>query len=100
MNRIHVVVTFEVKPQSSSEFTALLEAVQRDLPRVRGCLGVRVFASLEDPCVWTLLEDWDSVEAHQVHIDHLIASGAWDQVVTHLAKPPVSHHCVELASGA
>lgn len=31
---------------------------------------------------------------------HLMASGMWDQLATHLAKPPVSHHCAELASVA
>jgi len=92
MSGIQVIITFETKPEASSPFTALLDQVQLDLPRVNGCKGVRVFSRSDSPCMFTLLEHWDSEAAHQAHIAQVVASGAWDSIAAHLAKDPVSHY--------
>lgn len=92
MYGIQVIITFETKPEAASPFAALLAQVQQDLPRVNGCAGVRVFAGSDDPCVFTLLEHWDSKASHQAHIAHVVASGAWDSMAVYLAKDPVSHY--------
>lgn len=92
MSGIQVIITFETKPEASLPFAALLDQVQQDLPRVNGCKGVRVFSGSESPCVFTLLEHWDSEAAHQAHIATVVASGAWDSIAAHLARDPVSHY--------
>ncbi len=92
MNGIHVIVTFHTKPDWASRFSALLEQVRQDLPQVSGCRGVRVFAGGDDPCLFTLVEEWESAAAHQAHIGRVVASGAWDGIAAHLAAEPLSNY--------
>lgn len=92
MSGINVIITFETKPESAAGFSALLEQVKRDLPRVSGCRGVRVFAGASDACLFTLLEEWDTTAAHQAHIAGVVASGAWEGIAAHLVREPVSNY--------
>lgn len=96
MNTIKVIITFETKPESSTQFAALLKQISHDLPKVSGCQGIRIFETNNQPHLFTLLEDWDSVAAHQIHIDKVVSSGAWANIAVHLAKDPVSHYCNEM----
>lgn len=95
MHSTHIIITFETKPESAAPFAALLEQVKRELPTVPGCRSVRLFAATGKPCVFTLLEDWDSASQHQRHIDQVVSSGAWANLAAHLAKEPVSHYYTE-----
>jgi quinol monooxygenase YgiN len=92
MSGTQVIITFETKPDASIPFASMLTQVQQDLPRVPGCRGVRVFTGSENPCIFTLLEHWDSQAEHQAHIQTVVASGTWDRIAAHLAKDPVSHY--------
>ncbi|MEC5159184.1 quinol monooxygenase YgiN [Janthinobacterium sp. CG_23.3] len=94
MSGIHVIVTFQTKAEAAAGFSALLAQVQRDLPEVEGCRGVQVFAGAGDPCLFTLLEEWDSAALHQAHIGRVVASGAWAGIAAQLAAEPLSHYCV------
>lgn len=96
MQTTQVIITFETKPESLASFSALLQTVKTDLPQVSGCQGVQVWAGQDDPCMFTLLETWDSAAAHQAHIQGVVASGAWDAIAAHLAKDPVSHYYAPL----
>lgn len=95
MHSTQIIITFETKPESAAPFAALLEQVKRDLPTVSGCRSVRVFSATAHPCIFTLLEDWDSESQHQRHIDTVVSSGAWATLAAHLAKDPVSHYYTE-----
>ena len=77
MHSTQIIITFETKPESVNPFSALLAQVKRDLPAVPGCRSVRLFAATDKPCVFTLLEDWDSDSQHRSHIDNVVSSGAW-----------------------
>ena len=92
MSGIHVIVTFETRPELASSFASLLERVKVDLPQVNGCRGVQIFAGTGDVPVFTLLEEWDSAELHQAHIAGVVASGAWGAIAAHLARDPQSHY--------
>lgn len=96
MNGIKVIITFETKPDSSSQFSTLLEHVKLDLPNVNGCRAVRLFAASDNPCIFTLLEEWDSESMHKAHIERVVSSGAWERIAAHLSKDPVSHYFSEL----
>lgn len=96
MSGIQVIVTFKIQPESSSQFSALMRQVRQDLPQVEGCKAVRAFTSHDDPGLFTLLEEWDSVAAHRAHLDAVVASGAWAALESHLAKAPVSCYLREL----
>ncbi|MES2584819.1 MAG: antibiotic biosynthesis monooxygenase family protein [Pseudomonadota bacterium] len=95
MHSTQIIITFEAKPESAAPFAALLEQVKRDLPTVPGCRSVRLFAASTNPCIFTLLEDWESQAQHQRHIDHAVSSGGWATLAAHLAKDPVSHYYTE-----
>lgn len=96
MNGIKVIITFETKADASSQFSALLEQLKQDLPKVNGCRAVSVFAASDNPCLFTLLEEWDSALMHKMHIEQVISSGAWERIAVYLAKDPVSHYYSEL----
>ncbi|HEX5738521.1 MAG TPA: antibiotic biosynthesis monooxygenase family protein [Hydrogenophaga sp.] len=95
MHNTQIIITFETKPESVATFSSLLEQVKRDLPSVPGCRSVRLFAATANPCVFTLLEDWNSETQHRSHIDKMVSSGAWATLAAHLAKDPVSHYYTE-----
>ncbi len=95
MPSTHIIITFETKPESATPFAQMLQQAARDLPSVPGCRAVRLFVANTNPCIWTLLEDWDSESQHQRHIDHVVSSGAWATLAGHLAKEPVSHYYTE-----
>jgi quinol monooxygenase YgiN len=87
---VHLIITFTAKPEKRLALGALLERVQEQLPRMRGCKAVRAFNSAGDPCVFTLLETWESEEHHKEFIDRMLRTGAWDRIASHLAAEPVS----------
>jgi quinol monooxygenase YgiN len=95
MHPTQVIITFEAKPESATAFAAMLEQAKRDLPTVPGCRSARLFAATENPCIFTLLEQWDSAAQHKSHIDKVVSSGAWAVLAAHLAKEPVSHYYTE-----
>jgi quinol monooxygenase YgiN len=85
-----VIVSFVTKPDRLDSFRKLLQGVKDDLPNVPGCAGVQVFNDVNDPCAFTLIETWTTAESHKEHISRMLLSGAWGQVVSHLAKEPVT----------
>jgi quinol monooxygenase YgiN len=94
---VNVIITFETKPDAVAAFAALLEQVKKDLPKVKGCKGVRAFFGKDNPRIFTLVEEWETEQSHKTHIDQVIASGAWEKnIAIHLAKPPVSYYYSEL----
>jgi len=92
-NAIEFIITFDVKPDRTADFNALLASVQTDLPKIEGCKGVRIFrhAEAEQP-TFTLLESWDDKSLHQAHVARLQESGDWDTIETMLAAPPNGHY--------
>lgn len=92
MSGINVIVTFETRPECAASFSALLEQVRHDLPQVSGCRGVQVFDGAGEASLFTLVEQWDTEAAHQAHIGHVIASGAWERIAAQLARDPVSRY--------
>jgi quinol monooxygenase YgiN len=96
MRGTKVIITFEAKPDSATSLGAMLRQAKQDLPQVEGCNGARLLAAEDNPCVFTLVEEWESKSAHQAHIDRVVASGAWTQIASHLASEPISHYVNEL----
>lgn len=93
---INVIVTFEATPEKASELANLLNQAKRTLPEVEGCKGVSLFNSRKNPCMFTLVEEWESDRQHQAHIANVVSSGAWAHIASHLAADPVSDYHLEL----
>ena len=96
MNRVNVIITFEARAESLSAFAAIMHQVKRDLPSVNGCHRVRLFCSNDNPCIFTLLEEWESKSHHTAHIEKAVSSGAWESIAAHLSADPVSRYYQEL----
>ncbi len=43
-----------------------------DLPKTKGCHSIQIFQDDKDPCVFTLLEVWETKGHHKAHIGTLI----------------------------
>jgi hypothetical protein len=74
----------------------MLDGVKRDLPSVPGCRGVAIFRAIDDPAVFTLVEQWDSEQAHRAHIDRLTSCGGWDPIAACLLEPPAGRYASRL----
>ena len=93
---VTVVITFTARLEKLDAFRRILAGVKSDLPKAPGCAGVQVLSKLDDPCSFTLVETWETAEAHRAHVDRLIASGAWKDVASHLAWEPASGYYRQL----
>ena len=89
---IHVIIRFQARPERLDDFAQLLDQVKLNLPKVDGCRAARVFRHEDQPGGFTLLETWASRAQHEAHLAHVVASGRWAEVLTHLAADPVSHY--------
>lgn len=95
MNTIQLLITFQAKPEAAADFAAMLAEVKKTLPSVHGCRSVRLFAGHQDACLFSLLEEWESVALHQTHIERVVSSGEWARIRAQLAADPVSHYVTE-----
>ncbi len=93
---VNLVVNFSVKQENLPAFKDLLGNIKVNLPKVPGCQSVRILGHLEDPLAFTLMEAWDSKEAHGAHLEKLVSSGQWASIAAHLAAAPVSAYYREL----
>lgn len=92
----NVIITFTVKPEKRSGFVEILNSVKRDLPTVEGCNGVQIYSDKANESVFTLIENWDSEDAHQKHIAGVVESSGWETIASHLAKDPESSYFYKL----
>jgi quinol monooxygenase YgiN len=90
------IITFRSKPEKLGQFIDIMHSVKATLPHVSGCSAVRVHQGTDDPCVFTLVETWDSEDRHREHIAGLVANGTWAQVARLLASDPESRYYAEL----
>jgi quinol monooxygenase YgiN len=93
---VNLVISFSVKPEKLNAFREVMQGVKTGLPTVEGCRGVRIFNSLDNPLVFTLVESWDSKELHAQHIKKVVDSGQWRQIVEHLNAEPTSSYFTEM----
>jgi quinol monooxygenase YgiN len=93
---IHLIVTFEASGERLAAFRQLLQQVKTDLPQAPGCRAVRIFNSTSNERVFTLVETWESENAHRAHIERVVASGGWDHIRAHLVSDPLSSYLREV----
>ncbi|KEF30513.1 hypothetical protein D777_02455 [Marinobacter nitratireducens] len=92
---MNVIITFDVKEEKLDSFRGIMSDVKSSLPQVDGCSSVTVYNDVENPAVFTLVESWDSQQAHQSHIDSVVQSGDWEFIAGHLKADPVSSYFQE-----
>lgn len=82
------LISFQAKPAFSQAFADLMASVKNDLPTVSGCRGIRILKEADVADSYTLVEIWESKEAHQKNSQELADSGAWDAIVEMLDGAP------------
>ena len=59
------VADIRVVPGAEEEFADAYRGVREVLAGTPGCRSVRMTRSIETPCRFVLIVDWDSVDAHE-----------------------------------
>ncbi len=96
MPETQVIIVFSVKKEKLVSFLKIIEDVKKKLPLVLGCNGVAVYQNKDDMHCITLVERWESMEKHKNHIKHVVDSGDWKYISSHLAEEPQSNYYHEL----
>lgn len=95
------VALIEVQPGREDEFEAAYAQARPWLADTDGCITVRMTRGVESPSKFTLLVEWDSVQAHE---DNFRATDRFDQWRTmigpYFAKPPLVEHFVDVPGAA
>jgi quinol monooxygenase YgiN len=85
-----LTVTFQPKPEHLAAFAELMDSVKNELPKVEGCLNLRILRQDQGPTTFLLIEDWQSAELHDAQIARLVASGDWAAIEAMLRCPPIT----------
>lgn len=78
---------FKARDDESDSLRAFLVSLLPLIEGAQGCRSCRLLQSREDPAHMVMIEEWDSVEAHQASLK-LIPPGTFKQVTDILARPP------------
>ncbi|WP_411192634.1 antibiotic biosynthesis monooxygenase family protein [Paraburkholderia sp. B3] len=85
----HIVV----QQGKNAEFEAGVAQALALFHRARGCRGVELQRSIEEPNQYVLVVQWDTVEDHMVHFRESADFQVWRQLVgPYFEKPPVVGH--------
>jgi quinol monooxygenase YgiN len=93
---IKVIITFKAKPDKLDDFKLILNSVKTELPTVSGCHAVQIYSDTKEAGVFTLVEHWESEEAHKKHIKNVVDSGVWESLSLHLSCDPQSSYYTEI----
>ena len=93
---VQLIITFHIKKEKLSSFMEVIKEVKNNLPQVDGCSAVVVFQSNEDKQIFTFIETWENIEKHKKHIKHVIDSGDWEYISSHLIDEPKSQYYHEV----
>ncbi|MEY8038148.1 antibiotic biosynthesis monooxygenase [Saccharopolyspora cebuensis] len=85
---------------SSGDEEAFEAAVAEAVPVFRaaaGCRSVRLVRSVEDPLLYRLLVEWETVEHHTAIFRSSEGYARWRELVgPHFAEPPAVEHVIDV----
>ncbi|WAX57259.1 antibiotic biosynthesis monooxygenase [Jatrophihabitans cynanchi] len=91
------VADIQVTPGAEEEFLAAYRGIRDVLVTTPGCNSVRMTRGIESPARFTLLVEWDSVEAHE---DNFRASERFERwraaIGPFFAAPPNVEHFTDI----
>lgn len=95
IEKINVIINFDVKPGNIEVFRGIMDNVKTNLPNVTGCETVSIYADQNNPEKFTLIETWETKEAHQNHITSIVESGGWSEILSNLKTEPSSSYFIQ-----
>jgi quinol monooxygenase YgiN len=78
---------FEAKPSLEEKLYSFLQSVISVIEACPGCMSCTLLRSTENPACFAIIEEWDSVEAHQ-RAARAIPPETLGQAAALFAKPP------------
>jgi heme-degrading monooxygenase HmoA len=90
---------FEIKPGTESAFEHGVSVATPLFQRARGCRGMQLLRSVEQPSHYTLMVTWETVEDHTVHFRGSKDFEEWRRLVGEYfaIAPQVGHVHVAVA---
>jgi len=94
---IFELAQIDIKPGKESAFEQGVSQAAPIFKRARGCHGLQLLKSIEQPSRYTLMVTWETVEDHTVHFRQSADFQEWRRLVGECfaAAPQVNH--VEVA---
>ncbi|MBV7486714.1 antibiotic biosynthesis monooxygenase [Bordetella sp. BOR01] len=90
---IQEIASILVTAGHEAEFETGVAQAKPLFMRARGCHGVALHRSIENPQQYTLVVDWETVENHMVDFRESADFQEWRKLVgPHFAQPPQVHH--------
>lgn len=94
---IQEIARILVTPGHEAEFEAGVAQAKPLFLRAKGCHGLALHRSVEQPQQYTLVVDWDTVDNHMVDFRESADFQAWRALVgPHFAQAPQVHHEVNV----
>jgi quinol monooxygenase YgiN len=94
------IAQIEVKPGAEAAFEAAVAKAVPLFKNARGCKGMQLHRSVEQPSRYRLVVDWQSIEDHTVHFRGADAFQQWRRLVgEYFANPPAVEHMHRVVDG-
>ena len=94
------IAQIDVKPGLESEFEAAVQQAAPLFKRAKGCSGMLLQRSIEQPARYRLVVQWATVEAHTVDFRGSADFAEWRKLVGHcFAQPPQVEHVRAVVKG-
>jgi heme-degrading monooxygenase HmoA len=94
------IAQIDVKPGMEQEFEAGVRAAGPIFERAKGCKGMTLQRSHEQPNRYRLFVTWETVENHTVDFRGSADFAEWRKLVGHcFAQPPEVEHVHEVVRG-
>ncbi|WP_201841907.1 antibiotic biosynthesis monooxygenase family protein [Microvirga zambiensis] len=94
------IAEIEVKPGMEAEFEASAAKATELLQRAKGCQGMELHRSIENPTRYRLFVRWATLEDHTVHFRGSPDFQEWRKLVGHcFAETPKVEHTVVAVKG-
>lgn len=90
---IHEIAQITIKPGMEAQFEANVAKAKPLFLRSKGCHGLNLQRSIEQPSQYALVVAWETVEDHMVHFRESDEFQQWRTLVSDcFAAPPAVHH--------
>lgn len=81
-------IEFHVKAEAEAEFLAIMSSINNLMENERGFQGADVYRHKQNPLYFTLIEKWESYEAHHEHFIRITENGDWAAILQMLEAEP------------
>jgi len=97
---IREIAQIDVKPGLEAEFEAGVAKAVPIFRRAKGCTGLTLQRSIEQPTRYRLFVKWETVENHTIDFRGSPDFAEWRKLVGHcFASPPEVEHVREVVTG-